>query len=113
MKIKKIYRIFTVGENTKIKIKHVGNIKLNNNEQLTFLFKESQFDFVKKNWGFYATPSINYRLKKQGFVCALMKNKFQRLYLVVIHKSKISQFRKYLKIHNQKIIKWLHNYKHL
>ena len=111
MKINKIGRFFTVGKN--IKIKHVANIKLNNNEQLTFLFKESQFDFVKKNWGFYATPSINYRLKKQGFMSALMKNKSQRIYLVVVHKTKIKQFRKYCKIHKQMIVKWLHNYKYL
>ena len=109
MKIKKINRNFLVGEKSKkIKLKHVANVKLNNNEQLTFLFKESQYDFVKKNWGFYASPSINGRLKKEGFISALVKNKKKMIYLMVIHKSKITEFTNYCKKHDQKVFKWLH-----
>ena len=109
MKIKKINREFIVGErNNKLKIKHVANVNLNNNEQITFLFKKSEYDFVKKNWGFYATPSINRRLVKEGFLSALVTNKKKMVYLMVIHKSKIIAFKKYCKDHNQKIVKWLH-----
>ena len=40
MKIKKKNRIFVVGEKeNSLKIKHVGNVNLKNNEQLTFVFK--------------------------------------------------------------------------
>ncbi len=103
-------RNFVVGKKPNdLKIRHVGNITLKNNEQLTFLFNNSEYDFVKKNWGFYATPSINGRLKKEGFISALVKNKKKRIYLMVVHKSKKSEFNKYCKIHDQKILKWLHN----
>ena len=111
MKITKIKRkfFFCIGKNI-IEINHSSNIKLKNNEQITFLFKNSQYDFVRKNWGFYATPSINGRLKKENFLTALVKNQDKKIYLMVIHKSKIKEFRKYCKIHRQKIVKWLHKY---
>jgi hypothetical protein len=108
MKIKKKNRSFIVGEKKKLQIKHVANVTLANDEQLTFLFKNSEYDFVKKNWGFYATPSINGRLKNERFFSALVKNKKKMLYLMVVHKSKIREFNKYCKNHNQKIIKWLY-----
>ena len=109
MKLKRKNRSFIVGEKENIlKIRHVGNVNLKNNEQLTFVFKNSRYDFVKKNWGFYATPSINGRLKKEGFISALVKNKKKMIYLMVIHKSKKSEFNKYCKLHDQKVVKWLH-----
>lgn len=112
MKIKKKNRNFLVGEKlNKLKIRHVGNITLKNNEQITYLFKKSEYDFVKKNWGFYATPSINGRLRKEGFFSALVKNKNENIYLMVVHKTKLSEFKRYCKVHNQKVIKWLHNFK--
>ena len=40
---------------------------LRNNEQLTFRNGKSEYDVAKKNWGYYATPSINNRLKKFKF----------------------------------------------
>ena len=49
MKITKIKRKFFVGKGKNIiEINHSSNIKLKNNEQITFLFKNSQYDFVKK-----------------------------------------------------------------
>ena len=44
------------------------SIQLDNNDLITFLTKDNkEWDVVKKNWGFYATPSINDRLFNQGF----------------------------------------------
>ncbi len=111
MKIAKIRRKFIAGKGkNQVQITHSANIKLKNNEQVTFIFKGNQHDFVKKNWGFYATPSINGRLKKQKFLTALVKNKEKKIYIMVIHKTKIKEFRKYCEVHNQKIINWLHKY---
>ena len=70
MKIKNIYpaRKFLVGKKKNIRIKEVAFLKLKNNEQVVFnCFYPKKYDFVKKNWGYYATPSINSRLKNQGF----------------------------------------------
>jgi hypothetical protein len=32
-----------------------------------------EYDVAKKDWGFYATPSMNGRLKKFGFKTAIVK----------------------------------------
>ena len=46
----------------------MGDISLSNNEQVTFVSKSNgRYDICKKSWGYYATPSINSRLKKEGF----------------------------------------------
>lgn len=111
MKISKKKRVFAVGSGKNLlKIKHVADIKLNDDEQITIKYQKSNYDFVKKNWGFYATPSINYRLKKEGFKTALVKNLQNRVYLMVVHKKKMLIFKKYCKYHKQKIVQWLDNF---
>ena len=62
MKIKKKNRKFKVGFNDII-LKEVAKIELNKNELVTFVNGKSEYDIVKTNWGYYATPSINNRLK--------------------------------------------------
>ena len=47
----------------KIYIKHCADIYLKKNEQITLKNFDKEYDIVKKDWGFYATPSINDRLK--------------------------------------------------
>ena len=42
---------------------------------ITFFNGKIEYDIVKKNWGFYATPSINGRLIKFGYKTCLIKNK--------------------------------------
>ncbi|MDA7695548.1 hypothetical protein N8788_04240 [Candidatus Pelagibacter sp.] len=63
--------------------------------------------FVEKVGGFYATPSINSRLKNENFVTALVVNEHNRIFVMVIEKSKIKEFRSYLKDENQTIVAWL------
>ena len=76
--INKIPRIFTVGQIKKINIKDYGKIHLRKNEQLTFISgknkNQKHYDITKKNWGYYATPSLNGRLKDNNFKSALVKN---------------------------------------
>ena len=43
----------------------MGTVYLAPNEQLTFVTEnKNRYDVARKYWGFYATPSINSRLKK-------------------------------------------------
>ena len=108
MKIKKQRRKFKTGTNKNIvNITHVADIKLNNDELINFKFGKSNYDFVKKNWGFYATASIDKRLKNEGFKTAIVKNIFLNKHIMVVHKSKIGKFKKYCKDHKQIIVKWL------
>ena len=71
---KKPTRSFFVGKNKDIEIEDGGLIQLENNEMITFVTKDKkEWDVVKKNWGFYATSSINDRLNKNGFRCISKK----------------------------------------
>jgi hypothetical protein len=109
MKIRKIGRKFKVGLNKNIQIKHIANIFLRSNEQITFFSKKKrEYDFVKKDWGYYVTPSINGRLKKFNFLTCLVKNKLtKQFFILVIYKEKLNLFRKYLKKEKLKIVSWL------
>ena len=82
---------------------------LNKNEQVTFKYLNSEYDVAKKDWGYYATPSINGRLKKFGFRTYLIKNKRDKLYIFLVRKNKMRAFKKYCKDDNQKIVMELTN----
>lgn len=105
---KKPRRSFHVGKNEDIKIEDCGSIQLDNNELITFLTKDKkEWDIVKKKWGFYATPSINDRLYKQGFRCALVKNKKGSIFIMLIEKNKLDKFKCYISKEDNHILMWL------
>tara|TARA_Y100000589_G_C27147487_1_gene627473 strand:- start:53 stop:1270 length:1218 start_codon:yes stop_codon:yes gene_type:complete len=109
--LKEIPRKFFVGLKHNIEIKDLGEVFLNDNEQVTFITEDNKrYDFVKKDWGYYGTPSINKRLKFEGFITALVKNKENAYYIMVVNKDKKSLFNKYCKDEDQEIIKWLSDF---
>ncbi len=109
MRIKKLNRRFLVGVKKQIKITEKAKIFLKNNEQICFLHHKDEYDFVKKNWGFYASPSINSRLKINNFRSFIVMNKKKHIYLMIVSKSKMKYFKDYLKIEKNKIVKELTN----
>ena len=81
---KKIRKFHTKSKlNTRITL--LKNIYLKENHQVTFLEKfkkeKKEYDIVKKNWGYYATPSINKRLKKFGYECVITKNSQNKFFV--------------------------------
>ena len=105
---KKPPRSFVVGKDDKIKINDCGSILLEHNEQVTLLTKcNKEYDIVRKDWGFYATPSINKRLHKQGFKCALVKNKEGSLYIMLVEENKLKKFKSYILNEENHILTWL------
>lgn len=108
IKLNKKIRKFKVGIKKTI-LKDIGQIYLNNNEQLTFLKKKSEYDIVKKSWGYYATPSVNKRLKKFNFRTFLTQNTNKFVFVMLVHKEKINEFKTYLKGDKIKIIKEITN----
>ena len=104
---KKPARKFKPSKN--IIIKDCAKIYLNSNEQVTFLTKKKQeYDVCKKDWGFYATPSVNGRLKSYNFKTAIIQNKkTKKIYIFLLEKGKEKKFYRYLKEENCKVIKWL------
>lgn len=99
-------RVFTVKEHS---IKDFGKIYLSENEMISFKTKSSkEYDFVAKEWGFYATPSLNSRLQKEGFKTALVVNEHNQIYIMVVENDKIPLFKNYLKTNqDNRIICWL------
>ena len=104
-KILKNPRLFSVNN---IEIKDFGKIKLDKNELISFVTKSGrEYDFAAKEWGFYVTPSINGRLKKEGFKIAIVTNKSKKIFILAVEKDKINLFKKYCNNQQEKIIQWL------
>jgi hypothetical protein len=107
IKIKKKPRKFTVGINRKIKLFDCGKIFLKPNEQISFVTENlSTHDVTRKKWGFYATQSINSRLKKR-FRTAIVINPLKRIFVMLVEKKYLKEFKSYCKAENQKILCWL------
>src|SRR5438105_15753607 len=68
-------RAFQVGRTEKIWIRDCAHISLEPDEQVTFLTGEgAEYDVARKDWGFYATPSLNSRLARFGLRGVLVRN---------------------------------------
>ncbi len=91
-----------------ITISDMGKIHLENDEMISFVNNSGkECDFVQKSWGYYVCPSVNGRLKHEGFKTALTSNKEKRLYVLVVDKDKINEFKDYMKNQNGTFICWL------
>ena len=99
IKISKKPRLFTVND---ISIKDYGKIQLNKNEMISFITKSrKEYDFIAKDWGFYVTPSINGRLKRERFKIALVKNNSGKIFIMAVEKEKMKIFKKYCTTNNK------------
>ena len=77
-------REFPVG-NGDIVISHCANLILDTDEQVTFLTGDGkEYDVVRKPWGYYATPSLNGRLKRNGLRAGLTRSIQSGLFFVVL-----------------------------
>ena len=108
-------REYEVGIKSKTIIKDVGKINLDSDEQITFVdSSDNEYDLAKKNWGYYATPSINKRLKKFNYKTALVKNNETDLfYIMIVYDKKINEFNKYISADSMEIVCWLDENKSL
>ena len=104
---KKKPRLFLVSKKNNIYLKDIGKIYLNDNENLTITSSDKKnFEICRKDWGYYATPSINSRLKKNGFRTVLVRQK-HKYFILIVNKNKIRKFKSYCNLENYKIIEWL------
>ena len=68
-----------------VTLKDCGKIKLDQDEMVSFVTPEGrECDFTAKSWGFYLGPSVNGRLKNEGFKTALTANPDGRLYILAV-----------------------------
>jgi hypothetical protein len=101
-------RSFKIGHGARIEMKDCGRVHLASNELVTFVTESgAEYDVVRKSWGFYATPSLNGRLRQFGWRPALVKNPAGKYYVMLVESGKEADFQQYLQADGQKIVSWL------
>jgi len=87
----------------------LGKIYLADGEMVTFVTPSGrECDFTAKEWGFYLGPSLNSRLRKEGFKVALVLNEAGQIYVLAVERDKVVRFRSYLaRGQNLTILCWL------
>jgi SAM-dependent methyltransferase len=102
-------REFTVGSDGAIRLRHVANIELGPDEQVTFVTESrTEYDVVRKDWGYYATPSLNARLRDHGLRGALVRGEVSaRLHLLLVERGHEEAFLEYLRNDHMKVAAWL------
>jgi hypothetical protein len=101
-------RVFEVGRNAVIQLKDCGRIELEPDEQVTFATEAgSEYDVVRKSWGFYATPSLNGRLPAFGLRAALVKGQDSKYYVFLVENGEEAGFKSYLDIEGHTVVWWL------
>lgn len=102
-------RRFVVGTENRIEIRDCGTVALEPDEQVTFVTEAgAEFDLARKDWGFYATPSLNGRLRRFGLRGVLIKNRGTgRYFVVLVERGHEDPFGTYLEIENLMVVAWL------
>jgi len=92
-----------------VRIKDFGKIHLAADEMISMVSASGkECDFAAKEWGFYLAPSINTRLRNQGFKVALVRNQQGKFFINAVELDKIESFESYLRTgQDSKIICWL------
>lgn len=104
-------RKFRVGVRAQIEIRDCGTIELASDEQVTFTTPAgAEYDLARKDWGFYATPSLNGRLIQFGLRGVLIKNRGTgRFFVLLVERGREASFENYCAVENLKVISWLDN----
>ena len=107
-------RAFEVGRRDPVEITDCAQIKLAPNEQITLKTESgSEYDIVRKSWGYYATSSLNGRLQGFGLRGVLVKNPDDRYYIFLVERGKEDCFQYYCDIQELTVVCWLDNDKEL
>lgn len=102
-------RRFPVGSAVKFDMKDCGTVRLAADEQVTFATESgAEYDVARKDWGFYATPSLNGRLEQFGLRGVLIKNRGTgRYFVLLVERGHEAGFDAYCKQENLAVIAWL------
>jgi hypothetical protein len=67
-----------------------------------------EYDLARKDWGFYATPSLNGRLEQFGLRGVLIKNRGSgRYFVLLVERGKEPLFETYCRKENLAVVAWL------
>ena len=102
-------RRFAVGNTAKFDILDCGTLRLAPDEQVTFVTGSgAEYDVAAKDWGFYATPSLNGRLEQFGLRGVLIRNRGTgRYFVLLVERGREPQFDAYCAVENLAVVAWL------
>ncbi len=102
-------RRFPVGNSVKFDMQDCGSLRLDSDEQVTFVTAAgAEYDVAAKDWGFYATPSLNGRLEQFGLRGVLIRNRGTgRYFVLLVEHGREAQFDAYCAQENLAVIAWL------
>jgi hypothetical protein len=93
---------------------HVADVELGDDEVVTFRTgSETEFDVTRKSWGYYATPSLNGRLREHGLRAALAvgvprsDGEPERMYLLLVEAAREDDFQTYIDAEHMRVVGWL------
>jgi len=102
-------RHFLVGAAPQVEMKDCGMLALEADEQITLLTEGgAEYDVARKDWGFYATPSLNGRLEQFGLRGVLIRNRDSgRYFVLLIERGREGAFEAYCRKDNLAVVAWL------
>lgn len=73
----------------------------------------TELDIARKSWGYYATPSLNRRLREHGLRAVLCvgvpreQRDVERMYLMLVEAGHEQDFQDYLDAEGMRVVAWL------
>ncbi len=104
-------RRFSVGNAVRFDMQDCGTLHLEENEQVTLKTESgAEYDVARKDWGFYATPSLNGRLEQFGLRGVLIRNRTTgRYFVLLVERGHEAAFEQYRVQEGLDLIAWLDN----
>jgi hypothetical protein len=102
-------RRFPVGNAVRFDMRDCGTVALEPNEQVTFVGDQgSEYDVARKEWGYYATPSLNGRLPSFGLRGVLIRNiQSGRYFVLLVERGREAAFEAYREQEGLEVVSWL------
>ncbi len=91
-----------------ITVRHCADVDLDPDEQVTFKTSGgTELDVVRKAWGYYATPSLNGRLRDHGLRAALVIGANGKMFVHLVEEGREAEFEGYLDGEEMRVVAWL------
>ena len=102
-------RRFAVGNAVKFEMRDCGTLALAADEQVTLVTESgAEYDVARKDWGFYATPSLNGRLESFGLRGVLIRNTLTgRYFILLVERGREDAFAAYAAQESLEVVAWL------
>ena len=85
-----------------------GTVRLSPGEQVTFATEAGgEYDVARREWGFYATPSLNGRLGRYGLRPLLACNDAGKFFVLLLERGRDDALAAYLRAQGMRTVCWL------